>query len=422
MSDSSENFTLSRMLSLQSQNIFSLINTQCKDLNEEDLVLALQAIKIAFISGRITDAEKTDLQNQMAIRSSFDPLILSKLNKVERFALEQMFPAKARGESEETMDVLSADVSLLNKEVNELKSKLSEAGPLPLLCFICHNDSSELDGIECGNTDGFKHYQCNECLSLWTNVLNGQRITNFDLLKARQGLVKCTAERCLSPPFSRSQMCHHVKDEFVLEDFLDNLQYLESLKSYAEYQEKLMELTKEISIEVSSEEGGSVESDRKRLKQLDSTVESSTERLRKRIELEALAQTLKMQMPDARQCAQCGFGPMLHRACDDLQAHHGDHVSETATINNSCPDCGWLADSWSEWLPWSGALPSSVAGGDRSVFCLGRSDDSKVVLTPQEEREARLNALEKSIATAAAMSEASKPKIKQDIAVKKRLL
>lgn len=119
---------------------------------------------------------------------------------------------------------------------------------------------------------------------------------------------------------------------------------------------------------------------------------SGADRIRKRIELESLAQSLKTQLPDARQCAQCGFGPQLHTACNDLHAHHEQALDEdgNVTINNACPECGWLADSWvtltltltlsltltnqtnpnpviltyqkDDWLPWNGSLPTAVSG------------------------------------------------------------
>ena len=61
-------------------------------------------------------------------------------------------------------------------------------------------------------------------------------------------------------------------------------------------------------------------------------------------------------------------GPQMHSACDDLLAHHNQHMGElrggldgdsdgeavprVSRINNACPQCGWLAQSWDEWIPW----------------------------------------------------------------------
>jgi len=38
-------------------------------------------------------------------------------------------------------------------------------------------------------------------------------------------------------------------------------------------------------------------------------------------------------------CGHCSYGPMIHRACDDLISHHGEtsHDNAKAAINNSCP-------------------------------------------------------------------------------------
>ena len=114
-------------------------------------------------------------------------------------------------------------------------------------------------------------------------------------------------------------------------------------------------------------------------------------------------------MPDARQCGACGYGPMIHRACDDLTAHHGEVSDDNtkAAINNSCPGCGYLASTWSEWVPWNGMLPTSLQG---SAFCLGTVDDEPAkVLTAQEAIEARLKALEKSLEVQKAVIKPAQP-------------
>ena len=68
-----------------------------------------------------------------------------------------------------------------------------------------------------------------------------------------------------------------------------------------------------------------------------------------------LAKQLRRAIPNARQCRQCGWGPMAFRACSDLAAHHGQVVASLAgmededgreldrrvvKIDNSCPKCG----------------------------------------------------------------------------------
>lgn len=69
-----------------------------------------------------------------------------------------------------------------------------------------------------------------------------------------------------------------------------------------------------------------------------------------------LAAQLRQQMPNARQCRQCGFGPIDHMACADLQAHHGQQFGN-ARINNACPQCGWFSRNIRDWPAWDGRLP-----------------------------------------------------------------
>lgn len=57
----------------------------------------------------------------------------------------------------------------------------------------------------------------------------------------------------------------------------------------------------------------------------------------------------------AKQCAKCGYGPVMKEYCDILTSHHGEERNGVR-INNSCPACGWLAQFWSDWKPWNGKL------------------------------------------------------------------
>lgn len=381
---------LTRIFSNNSSSVYNAAIAQGY-INEENLVLALQTIKIAFMFDRITEKEKETLQNQIVKRETFDTTILAKLTKGERVVLNEINPDALLTEMpSETIEEIQSEVDSINKELNTLYKKHSNDDNSKI-CFICNEDTGT-NGLACDNPHT-KHFQCNNCFTLWLRVLNGQRMENFELLKARSGMVRCPFENCQSPPFTRSQVCTHTNIETVLENFLDNLQHVEGLKMFTEYQEKLLELTKEVSKAENDESG----SDLKSSSQSDKLTDlSASDRMKKRLELESLAQSLKLQMPDARQCRTCGYGPMILSACDDLKAHHGEvrDSNTMAAINNSCPGCGYLASSWSEWIPWSGMLPKSLQG---SAFCLGTATNEPAkVLTVEEAREARLKALERS--------------------------
>jgi len=116
-----------------------------------------------------------------------------------------------------------------------------------------------------------------------------------------------------------------------------------------------------------------------------------------------LAKQLRRVLPNARQCRECGWGPMDFRACSDLAAHHGqvvasvrrggepddmhddgafwDQDEETAAeastkrlvkIDNSCPRCGWFSKRRRDWPKWDGViheerLPNAWEDSDRAA-------------------------------------------------------
>ena len=56
----------------------------------------------------------------------------------------------------------------------------------------------------------------------------------------------------------------------------------------------------------------------------------------------------------AFQCPRCGFGPIIHAHCSDLLSHHGQHTAENFVVNNSCPNCKFLADDVHDLDDWDG--------------------------------------------------------------------
>ena len=69
-----------------------------------------------------------------------------------------------------------------------------------------------------------------------------------------------------------------------------------------------------------------------------------------------LGKQLKNQMPDARMCAKCGFGPVDHMKCSDLRAHHGQVNEDGSIIDNSCRRCGWFSAERQDWPIWDGKI------------------------------------------------------------------
>lgn len=56
----------------------------------------------------------------------------------------------------------------------------------------------------------------------------------------------------------------------------------------------------------------------------------------------------------AFQCPECGFGPIIHAHCSDLLSHHGQHTEGNVMVNNSCPNCKFLAKDVHDLHDWDG--------------------------------------------------------------------
>ena len=57
---------------------------------------------------------------------------------------------------------------------------------------------------------------------------------------------------------------------------------------------------------------------------------------------------------NAVQCPSCGFGPIVHSYCDDLETHHNQNVGNGIKISNTCPRCNFFSSSIKNFVPWNG--------------------------------------------------------------------
>jgi hypothetical protein len=100
-----------------------------------------------------------------------------------------------------------------------------------------------------------------------------------------------------------------------------------------------------------------------------------------------LEQQMQKELPTARQCGQCGVGPVLHAACWDLEAHQGERHG-AARINNGCPRCGWFSRDINDWPTWNGKMP--------------RDAPDEGTLEPTRESESEMQAAAQAAAAQAA--------------------
>jgi len=187
--------SLRRQVSVESGNVLSQLS---QSLIEEKVFLALQSIKLAASTGRITVDDATILKRQMVQRVPFETSILKKLRRGERFCLLDYDQRDDDLDSseEETSEQIQREIQSDTEEVDNLKKKLPEV--CTPLCFVCNESSVDKPGIFCENKSGpdvgqpdAAHFQCSDCLTTWVEVLNGHRVNNADLLRERHGLVRC---------------------------------------------------------------------------------------------------------------------------------------------------------------------------------------------------------------------------------------
>jgi len=78
-------------------------------------------------------------------------------------------------------------------------------------------------------------------------------------------------------------------------------------------------------------------------------------RLDRAVEGEDLGEMLRRNFPNARQCGQCGFGPVIPGIwCDNLLTHH--HRRANQRNDNSCQACGWFTERQQDWPQWQGVM------------------------------------------------------------------
>ena len=70
---------------------------------------------------------------------------------------------------------------------------------------------------------------------------------------------------------------------------------------------------------------------------------------------ELLRLTVQKEMPNARMCPHCKFGPIdVDDACDNLSTHDGQRNRHGGVINNICPNCGVHFTSKKQLPRWNG--------------------------------------------------------------------
>ncbi|GLE05185.1 hypothetical protein PINS_up014173 [Pythium insidiosum] len=192
-------------------------------------------------------------------------------------------------------------------------------------CIICFSEYSLHSGLACANG----HFACDSCLS---SHVRAQVESNRSSIATNDGQLFCPQHSrffdppCDAPALREFDIARHVTDAVFM-------QYLSLRRELWEHD---------------------VHRRRDALEeQLRQTISNEVTLQYRRDQERAMYQR---EIPNARMCGSCRFGPIGHRDCDNLMTHHREMTRSGRVINNACPNCGWFASDVNLWPPWDGVL------------------------------------------------------------------
>lgn len=184
-------------------------------------------------------------------------------------------------------------------------------------CTICKENKPRSSGVLCrAPKHNQAHFTCNICFDDYVkNYIEATEASN-DLFRERQDKIYCTEHSSFgscdhNEPFWPEDLSPpHVTSEETL-DKLNNLK-------------KRVEMIK---------------------------------KLKKKADEEEAAKLLYHQMPAARMCPKCKYGPVDFAGCSDLARHHNEQdFRANVTWSNACPRCNFFSDSIADWSRWDGEM------------------------------------------------------------------
>lgn len=279
---------------------------QCPEL-DDDMV---QAIRLSLHLRR--EEEEYDLAIEMSEGSAthrFSPMRCAHAHDT-RQRHRAFLPAPPRSRSPE------AAKRCLSRQGEEASSRQHSGLGVGHECMICQE--TRRDGVEpsgCLAPQGRRHFICAECVVQYvTSELDVAERSDRRLEERRRcgGRLRCPA---------KPEGCPGHMADSDLERVLPS----EVLRRY------------------------------RTMKQADEEHRQWSENHEAETDPEVLREGLLRLMPNAKQCLQCGTGPIDHFACSDLGTHHGERVGNTQ-VKNECPKCRWWAWDISEWPAWDGIL------------------------------------------------------------------
>ena len=271
-------------------------------------------------------------------------------------------------------------------------------------CVVCFDEASHI-ALVCAHG----HHVCSDCASglVEASVSTLAAVNDLETLAAAadddaeyRGRIRCpcakvSAGGCTAPYYSDAAICK-VVNETTFEGYLGARALLPIAKSTREAFEEAQSALKP------EEEDDSAASSRGRV---------------------LLGKQLKHQMPDARMCKQCNFGPVDHMKCSDLAAHHGQVLEDGSVIDNSCRRCGWFSAEHADWPLWDGKIHDDhKVGHKETVELLASSlEAAEAAAKGAEEKLALARRTAQRDASEAAALRAAREKDRVEIASQSRM-
>jgi len=210
------------------------------------------------------------------------------------------------------------------------------------VCVICWSD--DVRGGKCSEN----HFTCIDCFNLHVeSTFSTSNASNLDprrmkSLGCKDGRLRCPQS---FPSLGETNMCHSEPyDSKSLLTLLnpDNLTRVMNAFGWAKEQAMF----------------------EKKTRQYSQSIQCLAEKYNIAVKIQQdrtlLSEQIQREMPNARQCKECNYGPIDHGWCDNLKTHHGETKTSGGQISNACPKCGWFGFTIKEWPKWNGILPAEV--------------------------------------------------------------
>lgn len=189
-------------------------------------------------------------------------------------------------------------------------------------CVVMLDEYPESQGIKCPNGCFISRMALN-------HYIKTENAKEFDEIYARKGKILCPRVimgECASEPYNEVLIARMV-DMDVFEQYMANAKRCLYQEAFEEISEKVELLQRKNNV----------------------------------LETEMMEEQVRLQFknPDGTfggfQCPDCKFGPIDHRHCNDLRAHH-EQRSGAAVISNACPICGFFTPKLADWNKWDGTF------------------------------------------------------------------